>query len=156
MKRSFNPSHHHYRLYRFHHHFALQSSSSAMVNLGIFHGTRLEFLLGEMAGYTAAAANGTKDEFIKNVLRRYFKRFPPDLPSDQDPSEEELAAVDDTLPDVEYEVPDPQDWPEDQAGYTKALEIYEKRQADIILRSAVSLPSLSFLPIFGPPSSSIL
>ena len=120
-----------------------------MPNPGIFHGLRLEFLLGEMAGYSAAVAKGTKDEFTKDVLRRYFKRFPPSLPADEEPSEEDLAAVDDSQPDEEPEFPDPQDYAEDQRGYKKALDAHEAHQAEVLLRSAVRFPSMSFLPISG-------
>ncbi|PPQ97914.1 hypothetical protein CVT26_002990 [Gymnopilus dilepis] len=107
-----------------------------MPNPGIFHGLRLEFLVGEMAGYSAAVANGTKDDFTKNVLRRFFKRFPPELPADEEPSEDDLAEVDDSLPDEDLEAPDPQDYAEDQRGYNKALKEYEARQDEVLLRSA--------------------
>ena len=54
---------------------------------GAFQGLRLDFLLAELDGYATAVAQGTKDEFTKDVLRRYFKRFPPDLDHDKEPSE---------------------------------------------------------------------
>ncbi|PPQ83739.1 hypothetical protein CVT26_005017 [Gymnopilus dilepis] len=96
-----------------------------------FSGLRLEFLLGEVDRYTTAIANGTKEDVGKDIIRRYFKRFPPELPHDQEPSADHLAAVDDSAPDPEVEGPNPMDYPEDQKTYY-ALEVaWYKRLDDI-------------------------
>ena len=59
-----------------------------------FVGLRKSFLEGELDRYSDAVLNGTKDEFLKDVIRRYLKRFPPELPHNQEPTAEHLAAVD--------------------------------------------------------------
>ncbi|KDR65540.1 hypothetical protein GALMADRAFT_19688, partial [Galerina marginata CBS 339.88] len=66
-----------------------------------FAGLRLEFLVGEQRLYSAAVANGTKNETVKDIVRRYFKRFPPELDHTTNPTEAHLAGVDDALPDPE-------------------------------------------------------
>ncbi|PPQ78995.1 hypothetical protein CVT26_003941 [Gymnopilus dilepis] len=91
-----------------------------------FVGLRKAFLEKEQDGYRAAVANGTKDDFLMDVVRRFLKRFPVDLPDDMEPTAEHLAQVDDALPDPERVAPDPQDMAEDQQGYARALENYEK------------------------------
>ncbi|KDR65220.1 hypothetical protein GALMADRAFT_217639 [Galerina marginata CBS 339.88] len=99
-----------------------------------FTGLRLEFLIGEQKLYSASVANGTKNEGVKDIVRRYFKRFPPDLDHNTDPTEAHLAAVDDSLPDPEPEHPDPALLSQEQ--FKAAMEAFEKRQADISFRSA--------------------
>ncbi|KDR84210.1 hypothetical protein GALMADRAFT_42055, partial [Galerina marginata CBS 339.88] len=66
-----------------------------------FTGLRLEFLVGELKQYSSSVADGTKNEAVKDIVRRYFKRFPPDLDHNTDPTEAHLAAVNDSLPDPE-------------------------------------------------------
>ena len=111
-----------------------------------FHGLRKAFLQEELEKYSDAVLNGTKDEFVKDVIRRYFKRFPPELPHDQEPTAEHLANVDDTLPDEEPDMPDAQDYPEDQKTYYALEEAWLKRRKEIDTRSGVSLFSLPSLP----------
>ena len=118
-----------------------------MVNVAIFRGHREAFLLGELPGYLSAVASRTKDEFIKNVLRRYFKHFPPSRPHDYEPTEEELLKVDDTLPDIEPELPDP--FAMGQEEYYAFMKKIDERKKEIEVRTGVSLPSMSFLPRFG-------
>ncbi|PPQ84411.1 hypothetical protein CVT26_006523 [Gymnopilus dilepis] len=100
-----------------------------------FHGLRKAFLQEELEKYSDAVLNGTKDEFVKDVIRRYFKRFPPELPHDQEPTAEHLANVDDALPDEEPDMPDAQDYPEDQKTYYALEEAWLKRRKEIDTRS---------------------
>ena len=51
-----------------------------MVNPGTFRGLRKEFLLGEKATYSEAVTGGYAADALANIQRRYFKRFPPELP----------------------------------------------------------------------------
>ncbi|PPQ97627.1 hypothetical protein CVT26_002550 [Gymnopilus dilepis] len=115
-----------------------------MPNPGAFHGLRLEFLVAEQAGFAAAVANGTKEEFMKDLLRRYFKRFPIELPHNEDPSEEHLAAVDDNAPDPEPEAPNPMDYAESEAQYNAALAAFEGRNAVIVARSSQIMRWLTY------------
>ncbi|KDR70911.1 hypothetical protein GALMADRAFT_144381 [Galerina marginata CBS 339.88] len=99
-----------------------------------FTGLRLEFLIGELKQYSASVADGTKNETVKDIVRRYFKRFPPDLDHSTEPTEAHLSAVDDALPDPEPEYPDPADML--QEHFKDAVEAFKKRQTDITFRTA--------------------
>ncbi|PPQ76823.1 hypothetical protein CVT26_002422 [Gymnopilus dilepis] len=116
-------------------HFLDLASLLAMPARPAFTGLRKTFLVGELEKYSDAVLNGTKDDFVKDVIRRYFKRFPPELPHDQEPTQEHLAAVDDTMPDPEPAMPDAQDYAEDQTTYYALEAAWEKRQAEITTRS---------------------
>ncbi|KAK0209545.1 hypothetical protein IW262DRAFT_1227980, partial [Armillaria fumosa] len=72
-----------------------------MVNPGMFQGVRKEFLLGEVDGYAQAIVEDRAAEQVMDVTRRYLKRFPMSLPQNINPSPEELAKVDDNMPDLE-------------------------------------------------------
>ena len=80
-----------------------------------------------------------------DVTRRFFKRFPPSLPADEEPSPEHLAAVDDSMPDPERNDPDPTLWPEDQAGYAKVLAAHDEETKLIAFRTKVSVFPSTFL-----------
>ncbi|PPQ73280.1 hypothetical protein CVT26_015231, partial [Gymnopilus dilepis] len=90
-----------------------------------FQGLRKSFLENERQGYKNAVANGTKDDFVMDVVRRFLKRFPIDLDDDKEPTAKDLASVDDAAPDEERVAPDPQDYAEDQTGYNIELEKFE-------------------------------
>ncbi|KAF9471420.1 hypothetical protein BDN70DRAFT_938959 [Pholiota conissans] len=81
-----------------------------MVNPGAFRGARKEFLMNEKANYSAAVVGGYAADAVAQIQRRYFKRFPIDLPHDEDPSPEILNTIDDDAADPEPEInePDPQ------------------------------------------------
>jgi len=66
-----------------------------MVNPGTFRGTRKEFLKGELLAYARAVEGGYVLDGVALISRRYFKRYPVDIPLDQEPTPEHLAAVDD-------------------------------------------------------------
>ncbi|KDR67147.1 hypothetical protein GALMADRAFT_1358709 [Galerina marginata CBS 339.88] len=99
-----------------------------------FSGLRLEFLVEEKKGYAAAVVNGTKNEAVLDITRHYFKRFPPDLDHNTEPSEAHLAAVNDALPDPEPEVPDPSKMSQEQ--YKLAMEAFEQRKNEVVICTA--------------------
>lgn len=68
----------------------------------VFKTARFEFLTSQLPDYSAAVANGTVGEFVDLVYAQYARRFPIELPLSEDPSPEELAAVDNNAP-----VPEP-------------------------------------------------
>ena len=74
---------------------------SAMVNPGAFRGSRKEFLMSEKAAYSAGMAGGYGADALVLIQRRYFKRYPVDLPHHEEPTAEHLAAVDDEAPEPE-------------------------------------------------------
>ncbi|KAF9543145.1 hypothetical protein CPC08DRAFT_649983, partial [Agrocybe pediades] len=76
---------------------------SEMVNPGTFRGARHEYLVSQMPLYRDSVHGGFSKDAIAIIQRGYFKRFPIDLPMDQDPSPEALDAVDNNAPDVEPE-----------------------------------------------------
>ncbi|KDR65475.1 hypothetical protein GALMADRAFT_81806 [Galerina marginata CBS 339.88] len=99
----------------------------------VFQGLRLEFLMKNLKDYSDAVTQGTKEDFLKDIMRRFFKRFPPQLALSQEPSKDDLAAVDDSKPDPEPEVPkenslSPQD-------YATAVGELTERSALIKLRT---------------------
>lgn len=75
-----------------------------MVNPGAFQGLRKQFLMNEKPAYTAGVQGGFAADALANIQRRYFRRFPIDLPHDQEPTVEWLAAVNDNAPDTELEI----------------------------------------------------
>ncbi|KAF8954792.1 hypothetical protein BDZ97DRAFT_1675759 [Flammula alnicola] len=79
-----------------------------MVNPGAFRGSRKEFLMNEKANYSAGVAGGYAAEALAIIQRRYFKRYPIDLPHDEEPAAGSLDAVDDDAPDPETCQPDPE------------------------------------------------
>ncbi|KAF9548608.1 hypothetical protein CPC08DRAFT_593621, partial [Agrocybe pediades] len=72
-----------------------------MVNPGAFQGSRREFLLSQKPYYSNAVVEGYAADAIAVIQRRYFKRYPIDLPHEEEPSPETLAIVDDDAPEHE-------------------------------------------------------
>ena len=107
-----------------------------MVNPGAFRGSRKDFLLSQKATYAEAVAGGFATDVLADMQRRYFKRFPVDLPHTEEPSEEHLAAVDDDAPDPEQEQPDPEKMSVEE--YQAAMSSLEERSKIIRFRKAVS------------------
>ncbi|PPQ76893.1 hypothetical protein CVT26_000663 [Gymnopilus dilepis] len=105
-----------------------------MVNPGAFRGSRKDFLISQKAEYAEAVIGGYVADALANIQRRYFKRYPPELPHDEEPTPEHLAAVDDDGPDPEMEEPDAEKMsPED---YQQALKALEQRSETIRYRKA--------------------
>ena len=80
-----------------------------MVNPGAFIGSRLEFLKGEKLAYADAVAQGYVRDALATISRRYFKRYPADLPHGEEPTGEHLASVDDNAVCPEDPPLDPND-----------------------------------------------
>ncbi|KAF9470937.1 hypothetical protein BDN70DRAFT_939316 [Pholiota conissans] len=99
-----------------------------MVNPGAFRGARKEFLMREKANYSAGVAGGYAADALAQIQRRYFKRFPIDLPHDEDPPAAILESIDDDAADPVPEVvePDPQRLTIEE--FAAALEQIEARR----------------------------
>ncbi|KAF9472820.1 hypothetical protein BDN70DRAFT_937902 [Pholiota conissans] len=99
-----------------------------MVNPGAFRGARKEFLMQEKAAYSAGVAGGYAADALAQIQRRYFKRFPIDLPHNEEPPAEVLASIDDdaAAPEPEIEEPDPKRLTVEE--FAAALEMIEARK----------------------------
>lgn len=75
--------------------------SFSMVNPGSFKGARKAFLLSQKLEYALAVKEHRSTEALSLILRAFFRRFPIHLSNDYEPSEDELALIDDTAPDPE-------------------------------------------------------
>jgi len=77
-----------------------------MGNPGLFLGSRFTFLMGEKADYKAGVDGGHVADALAKIQSRYFRRYPVELPLEQEPSSEFSNAVDDEKPDAEQPEPD--------------------------------------------------
>ena len=107
-----------------------------MVNPGIFHGTRFDFLMSEKASYKAGVDGGYTTDAVAKIQSRYFRRYPVEIPLDEEPSAEFLLAVDDEKPDVEQQRPDPEKLTVDE--YEAEVERLKERAELIATRKKVS------------------
>ena len=105
-----------------------------MVNPGAFLGQRKVFMMGEKPAYSEGVEGGFAANALAIIQRRYFKRYPVDLPHDEEPSAESLEAVNDDELDPERLEPD-RDTLNDEE-YAAALE--EGRRRTFVYRKAVS------------------
>ncbi|PPQ84248.1 hypothetical protein CVT24_012931 [Panaeolus cyanescens] len=78
-----------------------------MVNPGAFKGKRLAFMISCKPEYAKAVEDGTEGDAVASIQQRYFNRFPVDMGVDVEPTDEELAAVDDDAAPIEAIAPDP-------------------------------------------------
>ena len=108
-----------------------------MVNPGSFKGFRRDFLYAQADLYADAIVDCHVSDTVADIQRRYFKRYPPLLAEDEEPSEEWLALVDDNAPDDEILRPQHGEMAEEE--YKQALERYEDMLTTIRNRKAVSL-----------------
>ena len=116
-----------------------------MVNPGAFRGSRKEFLMGKKAAYSAGMAGGYGVDALTLIQRRYFKRYPVDLPHHEEPTAEHLAAVDDDAPEPEPEEPNPETMTNEECeAATKKLD---RRQTILKFRKAVSCSCLLLMVI---------
>ena len=106
-----------------------------MVHPGAFLGSRKDFLTREKSKFREAVLGGFAKDTIADIQRRYFKRFPIDLPHSEEPSAEHLASINDSEPEPEPSVPD-----EETLGpekYAEQMEILEARRRLVTLRKDV-------------------
>lgn len=108
-----------------------------MVNPGAFKGMRKEFLKGQKPAYADAVIGNYVSDFVADICRRYFKRFPIDLDHNIDPSPEWLAQVDDNKADPEL-LPQPNEDDMDPEEYKNALREWSTRRSAITFRRMVS------------------
>jgi hypothetical protein len=106
-----------------------------MVNPGVFHGLRKDFLIGEKVTYSNAVAGDYERDTIADIQRRFFKRFPVGLPLNEEPSAEHLASVNDADADPDTEEPDETDLTPE--AYAVARSKLEERAKLIISRKGV-------------------
>ncbi|PPR02921.1 hypothetical protein CVT26_009776 [Gymnopilus dilepis] len=102
----------------------------------VFAGLRKDFLTAQLEDYEKALTDGARDDFVNDVLRRFLKRFPLDLPLDKEPSQEHLNAVDDSAPDEEPVLPEALPSGEAEPLYNAAMEKYEAEVSLIETRRA--------------------
>ena len=112
-----------------------------MVNPGSFKGSRKEFLLAQADLFADAVIHSHVLDTIADIQRRYFKRYPPSLPHDEEPTSEWLAAVDDNAPDHEILPPCRDEM--DEMEYNQALARYTEMLSIIQYRKDVSFSFLS-------------
>ena len=91
--------------------------------------------MGEKSKYRAAVAGGFVKDAMADIQRRYFKRFPIDIPHSEEPLPEHLASVDDGETDPESQVPDKENLSLEE--YEEQLEKLEARRKLVILRKDV-------------------
>ena len=107
-----------------------------MVNPGAFQGSRKDFLLSQKPAYKAGVLGGYAADALSQIQRKYFKRYPIDLPHQEEPSAEWLAAVDDDAPDAEQE--EPHASANDDEELAAAVERMAERTLLLGFRQAVS------------------
>lgn len=62
-----------------------------------FSGLRKGYLRSQMQGYITASKDNRGLSEASNIVNRFLRRFPLSLPDTEDPTEEELAAVNDNV-----------------------------------------------------------
>jgi hypothetical protein len=107
-----------------------------MVNPGAFQGSRKIFLQSQKADYRAGVVGGYAADALAQIERKYLKRYPIDLPHNEEPSPEWLAAVGDEVPDKEQVGPDLDALDEDELA--AAMVKLEERRTLLRFRKAVS------------------
>jgi len=107
-----------------------------MVNPGAFQGSRKIFLQSQTAEYQAGVVGDYAADALAQIQRKYLKCFPIDLPHNEEPSPEWLAAVDDKAAGEEHEGPDLNALNEDEL--VAAMVKLEERQGMLRFRKAVS------------------
>ncbi|KAF8814439.1 hypothetical protein BYT27DRAFT_7060880, partial [Phlegmacium glaucopus] len=74
-----------------------------MVNPGTFKGLQKDFLMSEKSTYAAGVQEGYSGDTLIGIQCCYFKRFPIDLPHDEEPSADYLSSVDNNAADTDLE-----------------------------------------------------
>lgn len=107
-----------------------------MVNPGAFGGSRKAFLVSQKPDYSAGVMGGYAADALALIQRKYFKRFPIDLPHNEEPTNEWLMSVNDDETDPDQVPPDIESLGEED--YIAAKEALEERQKLLAFRKAVS------------------
>jgi len=107
-----------------------------MVNPGAFQGLRKQFLMNEKSAYKAGVLGGYAADALANIQRRYFRRFPIDLPHDQEPTVEWLAGVNDNAAEIELELTGTNKLT--SVEFEEAVALLKERRQLVEYRKAVS------------------
>ncbi|PPR05634.1 hypothetical protein CVT24_002862 [Panaeolus cyanescens] len=105
-----------------------------MGNPGAFRGSRKEFLMSQKPLYEAGVQGGHVLDALASIQRMYFNRYPVDLPHDEEPSAEHLAAVDDDVPSTEPDELDEAQYSADE--WKEIVEAKRVREELIVYRKA--------------------
>jgi hypothetical protein len=106
-----------------------------MGNPGAFKGKQLEYLISTKPDYAQAVSEEKADDWLLNEFRKFFLRFDPDKGEHYQPTDEELASVDDSQPAREIQPPDQESMlPEE---YEEKREYWLKMQAWVKVRKDV-------------------
>ncbi|KAL0568468.1 SERTA domain-containing protein 3 [Marasmius crinis-equi] len=97
-----------------------------------FTGQRAEFLDSKREGYVEALKTGTGRDFIAGVVRQFSNHWPPEMLMEVERSAEELASVDDSLPQPDVGPPNPDTM--EPAEYHEKLSAYNDRKTIVALR----------------------
>ncbi|KAL0569483.1 SERTA domain-containing protein 3 [Marasmius crinis-equi] len=98
----------------------------------VFTGQRAEFLDSQKPGYAEAVKAGTGRDFVANVVRMFFNRWPPEMPLDVERPAEELKNVDDSVSQPDVRAPNPDGL--SPAEYMRQLDTFNDRNTMIVLR----------------------
>lgn len=107
-----------------------------MPHPGSYKGAREAWLTGELDAYRAAVVINAGPDVLLDIQRRFFKRFPVDLPDTTEPTAEWLAEVNDNEADPEPQAPDEGNLTAEE--YSVALKEWDERHAKIKKTKEVS------------------
>lgn len=102
-----------------------------MVNPGCYTGMRLKYMHERLTEFKTKKSDVDREAFILTTIRLFLNRFPVSL-GDEDPTEEQLNSVDDSIAPVEQPLPEEgteeyeKVWRERQDRATK-----EKKRGDV-------------------------
>jgi hypothetical protein len=96
----------------------------------------MKFMEEQLEGYATAIIESRENDFVLDVQRRYFKRFPLSLPHDIEPSKESLDTLDDNAPDPEIKEPNQKDMSGEE--YKAAKNAFDHNCALLQFRKEVS------------------
>ncbi len=111
-----------------------------MVNPGVFHGKRKEFLLAEQDGYAQAVKEDRATEQLTDIMHRFLKRFPISMPDNIEPTNSKLECVNDAAPDIEQPVPDKSALSAEE--YAKKMVAFKSDGEKLTFRQQVGVPVL--------------
>lgn len=109
-----------------------------MVNPGCYTGMRLKFMRERLAEFNTKKTEVDREAFILTTIRLFLNRFPVSLGEDE-PTEEQLKLVDDSVAPVEEPLPE-----EGSEHYEKVWQERqerahsEKKRGDVSVHEIVS------------------
>jgi hypothetical protein len=128
----------------------LMIQQAPMVNPGVFREKQLDFLNSCREDYTRAVAEDRASEYVLDAQRRFFLRFDPEKGQHHQPSDDELAAVDDNEPAKEIHPPDEESMSEEEYKEKRrewfALQAWLRWRKDV---SAMNEPRCAHLTSYA-------